>query len=178
MIRLALLMAIVATCAFAQTTTQTTVPPMSKDSAVLVNLFSPVYPSLARQANIYGEVIVDVTVHQDGTLEAVVKSGHPMLKQTALDSATQTHFECRMCSTPVSYLLVYSFKQTTAGDCCYASSVPPQVEQEPQSIGPQGQPQTRITIAAEHLCICDPGSVITKRIRSLKCLYLWKCSTR
>jgi len=72
-----------------------------------------------------------------------------MLTPAALDSTKQSRFECRACSAPVSYLLVYSFKLTTAGDCCDAFSVPPQVEQAPESIDPQGRPQTQVSIATE-----------------------------
>jgi TonB family protein len=143
MVRIAFLLAVVAGRVFAQRTPQTTAPPMSNGTAVLVSLFKPVYPLLARQANISGEVRVALTVRPDGTTKAAVESGHPMLIQAALDSAKQSRFECRACSAPVSYLLVYSFKLTTAGDCCDAFSVPPQVEQEPQSIDPQGRPLCR-----------------------------------
>ena len=143
MVRIALLLAVVAGCVFAQQTPQTTAPPMSNGTAVLVGLFKPVYPLLARQANISGEVRVALTVRPDGT----------------------------------TYLIVYSFKLTAAGDCCDAFSVPPQVEQEPQSIDPQGRPQTQVSIAAEQICLCDPAVQLTKkRSRSLKCLYLRKCS--
>jgi TonB family protein len=159
-------------CAFAQQTAP-------KGSAVLVNLFEPVYPPLARQANITGKVSVTVTVHKDGTTAAVVESGHPLLRQAALDSATQSHFECQGCSAPLSYLLVYIFEQTSVGDCCSAFNVPPRVERESPSTDAQGQPLTRITIAAEHVCLCDPSFTVTKeRVRSVKCLYLWRCSFR
>jgi outer membrane biosynthesis protein TonB len=67
MVRIALLLAVVAGCVFAQQTPQTTAPPMSNGTAVLVSLFKPVYPLLARQANIYGEVSVALTVRPDGT---------------------------------------------------------------------------------------------------------------
>jgi TonB family protein len=150
-----------------------------KAEAVLVSFSKPAYPLLARQANIWGEVIVAVTVRPDGTSEAVVVSGHPMLKQAALDSATQSHFECRSCSVPVTYSLVYSFKQTEEGNCCDALSVPAKVEQELQATDRQGTSQTRVTISAEHGCLCDPSFVTTKRkARSWRCLYLWQCSTK
>src|SRR5437868_2798451 len=67
---------------------------LSKHGAVLVTLFQPVYPPLARQARITGEVRVAVTVHRNGTAEVLIESGHPMLKKAALDSAAQSHFEC------------------------------------------------------------------------------------
>jgi TonB family protein len=151
---------------------------VSKGNVILVRLFKPVYPPLARQADISGEVKVAVTVRPDGTTEAALESGHAMLKQAALDSATQSHFECRMCSAPLPYTLVYEFKQIEGPDCCSAFSAPVMVEQAPQSTDEQGHPQTRITIAAEHICLCDPSSTLTMRVRSIKCLYLWKCSVR
>ena len=55
---------------------------------------------------------------------------------------------------------------------------PVTVEQEPQSTDPQGRLQTHVTIAAEHVCFCDPASTLTMKVRSIKCLYLWKCSVR
>jgi len=148
----------------------------SMADALLVDLFKPVYPPLARQADISGEVTVAVTVSQDGAVSAAVVSGHPMLRQAALDSATKSHFECRICSSPVSYMLVYTFKQIEGRDCCSAFSAPATVEQEPRSTDPQGHPQTHITIAAEHVCLCDPASTLIMRARSIKCLYLWRCS--
>jgi hypothetical protein len=50
-----------------------------KANAVLVNLSQPVYPPLARQANIHGNVIVAVTVHPDGKTEVAFESGHSIL---------------------------------------------------------------------------------------------------
>jgi TonB family protein len=147
-----------------------------KGKAVLVNLSQPVYPSLARQANIYGDVIVAVTVRPDGKTEVAFESGHPMLKQVALDSAQQSGFECRECDATASYQLVYSFRLTKGNDCCSAMSVPAQVTVGPPSTDQNGQRQTLITITAEEICLCDPASQLTKKSRSLKCLYLWKCS--
>lgn len=162
---------------------QQAVPPSSNadvpnGDAILVRLSKPVYPPLARQANIWGDVKVAVTVGPDGTAESAVESGHPMLKQAALDSATQSHFECRMCSAPLSYTLVYEFKQIEGSDCCSAFSAPVTIKQEPQSTDERGRPQTRITLAAEHVCLCDPPSTLTMKVRSIKCLYLWKCTVR
>jgi Gram-negative bacterial TonB protein C-terminal len=128
---------------------------------------------LARQANVEGEVIVDVTVRQDGSAEATVLKGHPLLKQAALDSALQSRFECRLCSAPLSYRLVYTFKRTSEGSCCGGMGAPIRVEQEPQSYDEHGRPQTRVTISAEKICLCDPSFTVTKKVRSPKCLYLW-----
>lgn len=178
---MALLLAGVAFSEARSSAQQTPFPVQSeatKGEVVLATLSNPTFSPLARQANVEGEVIVDVTVRQDGSTEATVVKGHPLLKQAALDSALQSRFECRVCSTPLSYTLVYTFKRTSEGSCCDGMGTPVKVEQEPQSYDERGQPQTRVTISAEKICICDPGSTVTKKVRSLKCFYLWKCSSR
>ena len=150
----------------------------AKGEVVLTSLSKPAFSPLARQANVEGDVIVDIVVRQDGSTEATVVKGHPLLKQAALDSAMQSRFECRMCSAPLSYTLVYTFTRTSEGSCCDGMGAPVKVEQEPQSYDERGRPQTRVTISAEKICLCDPAVTLTKKVRSLKCLYLWKCSTR
>ena len=147
-----------------------------KGDASPIKLSQPVYPALARQANIHGDVIVAVTVHPDGKTEVVFESGHPMLKQAALDSAEQSRFECRECASMASYQLVYSFRLTKGNDCCSAMSVQAQATLEPPLTDQNRRRQTFITITAEEICLCDPASELTKKSRSPKCLYLWKCS--
>jgi hypothetical protein len=145
-------------------------------AVALTSLSKPIFSPLARQANIEGEAIVDVTVREDGSIDATVVKGHPLLKQSALDSAMQSRFECRGCSSPRSYTLIYSFKRTSEGNCCDGIGAPVNVEQEPQSYDERGRPQTRVIISAEKICLCDPAATVTKKVRSPKCLYLWKCS--
>lgn len=161
-----------------QQTPHTVQPDATKGDVVLLTLSKPTFSPLARQANVEGEVIVDVTVRPDGSSEASVVKGHPMLKQAALDSAMQSRFECRMCTAPLSYTLVYTFTRTSEGSCCDGIGAPVKVEQEPQSYDERGRPQTRVTISAEKICLCDPSFTLAKKVRSLKCLYLWECSTR
>ena len=110
----------------------------SNGVAVLQTLYPPTIPPLARVANVEGEVTVHVTVHPDGRTEASVLAGHPMLKQAAIDSATQSHFECSGCREPVTYSLVYVFKRTSGGDCCSGLANPVSVEQMPESLDPEG----------------------------------------
>jgi Gram-negative bacterial TonB protein C-terminal len=105
---------------------------------------NPTFFPLARQANVEGNVIVDVTVGQDGSTTGTVVKGHPLLKQSALDSAMQSRFECRLCSAPLSYTLVYTFKHTSEGSCCYGMGAPINVVQEPQSHDEQGRSQTKL----------------------------------
>ena len=176
--RALLLVAIAVAVCLAQQTTRPVQPDATKGEVVLSSLSKPTFSPLARQANVEGEVIVDVAVRQDGSTEATVVKGHPLLKQAALDSAMQSRFECRACSTPLSYTLVYVFKRTSEGNCCDGMGTPVKVEQEPQSFDERGRPQTLVTISAEKICLCDPSFTVTKKVRSLKCLYLWKCSTQ
>ena len=158
---------------------QTPLPMQSettKGEVVLVSLSKPAFSQMARIANVEGEVMVNVTVRQDGNAEATVMKGHPLLIKAALDSANESRFECRGCSGPLTYQLVYTFKRTSESNCCDGMGASVKVEQGQQSYDEQGRPQTRVTISAEKVCLCDPG--FTVKVRSLKCLYLWKCSAR
>ena len=109
---------------------------------VLTKLAPPVYPPLARQARIAGDVRIDLVIRRDGSVEsAVLFSGHPMLAPAALESAKKSQFECRGCSDSAkSYSLTYTFGFLDDSGC--------------------------------------KSVVEERRVRSSKCLYLWKCDTR
>jgi TonB family protein len=146
-----------------------------KSEVVLSKLFPPVYPRLAQQAQITGDVELALHVRRDGGVEsAEVLSGHPMLKQAALDSAKQSQFECRLCgeaSTP--YSLTYQFRITPRDppkDCSGTEvEVPPPAEVDIS--------KHQVAVSAWQLWTCDPA-VALHRVRSAKCLYLWKCGHR
>ncbi len=153
-------------------------PARPTGEVVLITLAKPLYPPLARQANIVGDVDISVTVRPDGTAQSAdVLRGHPMLKQAALESATHSQFECRGCSAPMQYLFLYSYRLNDDGDCCEGYAVTPTVEQQAPTQDGEGRPQTHVNITAKQGCICDPAADITKKVRSSKCLYLWKCGT-
>jgi TonB family protein len=148
----------------------------SKTAVVLNNLYFPVYPPLARQARIMGDVTIQIHIRKDGKVEsAEVVSGPAMLKQVALESAQKSQFECRGCSSEVTlYSLTYAFK---IGDKC--PSYGPKCESVEGSPAKVEQSQGRVEITVEPLCTCDPVEAITKiRVRSPKCMYLWKCGSR
>jgi TonB family protein len=139
---------------------------------ILTKLSPPVYPPLARQARIMGDVKVQIQVRKDGGVESVeLLSRHPILKEAALESARTSTFECRRCGEELTTeVLTFVFELRDNGDCCNLhsrSSIPPEVTTS----------QARVTIAADPWCICDPGAEIQKG-RSAKCLYLWKCGRR
>lgn len=150
--------------ALAQASAPTETPQLG---VVLTKLSPPIYPPLARMASIVGEVKVQVDIRQDGSVASTdLVSGHPMLKQAALESAQKSQFECQGCSQAVTpYLLTYSFEARDDGSCCDAQSRIPEVMQK----------QAHITIVSAKICLCDPGATLTKKTRSAKCFYLWKC---
>jgi TonB family protein len=70
----------------------------SHGNVSVVKLFPPVYPPLAKQARIAGDVQLTLAVRPDGSINsATVVSGHPLLKQAALDSAQRSQFACEKC---------------------------------------------------------------------------------
>jgi TonB family protein len=92
------------------------------DKVVLGKLFDPIYPRLALQARINGDVDVTVAIRRDGSVESArLVNGHPMLAEAALDSARRSTFECRGCTEAVTpYALKYKFQIVSRGqakDC-------------------------------------------------------------
>jgi TonB family protein len=147
-------------------------PDAPGSAVVLTKLSEPVYPALAHLARIQGDVEVRVSVRQDGSVEsAVIASGHPMLAPAASASALKSQFECRGCSEAVTpYALVYTFQFAAA----QATEVPHQ-SQPIQVI----QSQNHVTVLAEPLPIVHVyPTPLLFRVRSVKCLYLWRCGYR
>jgi len=143
---------------------------------VLIKLTQPIYPPLARQTRITGDVELTIEVRKDGTVQsAVVVSGHPVLKQAALDSVQQSHFECRNCSdAAVPVQLVYTFQLAGSESCCTAAE-PGVRNDQPDQVFPRViQSEKHVTVIDRPVCICDPAADVRK-VRSWKCLYLWRC---
>jgi TonB family protein len=140
-----------------------------QSSAFLTKLHHPIYPPLARTAAIHGDVALTVRIRQDGSADSIeFVSGHPMLKEAAIESAKQAQFECRGCkeaAAPCS--LVYTF-QFSDESCCTAPSRPPKVSQS----------EHHVWITTAPFCLCDPSFTVTRKVRSAKCLYLWRCGVR
>lgn len=145
-------------------------PAQSSDAAqsgvvVFTKLAEPRYPPLAPQARIQGDVEVTVGVRRDGSVElAVIASGHAMLKEAALESAQNSQYECRGCNEAVtSYSLVYT-SQLATGDA-----------NQPQAAAVT-QSGNHVTVVAEPtVAIFDVWPI---RVRSAKCLHLWRCGLR
>jgi len=79
-------------------TSSTTVPRLTRSSnaepEVLMHKVAPIYPSMARSAHVNGEVIVRMTIGQDGNVKnAVVEKGPPMLRGAVLDAVKQWKYK-------------------------------------------------------------------------------------
>ena len=173
----ALRVAAVAACCLAVVEGAVTQGPTSTTAhetrVVLIKLSPPAYPPLARQAQLGGDVEVKVAIRKDGSVEsAEATTGHPMLKQAALDSAQNSKFECRDCDEPVtSYSMVYTFKAGENLGLCDE----PKYELMQHSKSELKQAQDHITLVAGPICYQVYNATIRKKVRSAKCLYLWKC---
>jgi hypothetical protein len=134
----------------------------------VMKVYDPVYPQLVHTANVHGDVELLLKIRQDGAIQSVaVVSGPPLLQQVAVESARQSQFECRACTEGVTpYKLVYSF-QLSEGDCCNSPNSPKVTASE-----------NRVLVTNSHFCFCDPAGTVGRKVRSMKCLYLWRCSVR
>jgi TonB family protein len=148
---------------------QSSDPNVLQAAVVITRLAQPSYPPLALEARIQGDVQIALGVRGDGTVEsASVASGHPILGRAALQSAQDSEYECRRCSEAVtSYSLIFTFRLEvpSSGE---SRAIP--MNQVGNHITVIGEPPTTTTTN------CDPPSAF--RVRSAKCLYLWKCALR
>ena len=142
---------------------------------------SSVLPASARIARVEGKVELLVTISPDGTVQSsTVRSGPPMLRQAATDSVMHSTFECIPCKdSSKQFRITYSFvigevitctEEAPAGQVtARATIVYPQVTQSPGLV----------TIVDQAFGTCDFAATVGRiRVRSIKCLYLWRCGRR
>ena len=145
---------------------------MSKAEIVITKHSNPIYPPLARQARIMGDVTIRLGLRQDGSVgSAEVMSGHPLLAPAALESAQKSTFECRGCSdAETPYLLTYTFRIADCG-ASEADTRPP----DPVDTERHGHADVEVVA-----CTSTDSVIIDywTPVRSAKCLYLWKCGHR
>ena len=145
---------------------------------VVAELHGAAYPRGARNAAIQGKVELELHFKTDGTIESldVVHADHPMLVEAAINSARASHFECRNCAGTVpAYSLTYEFRMV--------ASDPEQFCNNPDQQPPPELDASlhKITVLGNEVWTCDPSAAIRRtytRVRSAKCLYLWKCGLR
>lgn len=155
---------------------QSEAQPSTPAPAVIRELSPPIYPPLARQAQIQGLVEIDVVLRRDGQLESEkVVSGHPILMDSALESARKSKYECAGCTeTLTTRRISYSFELGEPVDCtpievpgnpAYALSARSCVRQTGNAV---------VLMATIFQEICGATSIRIPS-RSFKCFYLWKC---
>jgi|SRR5215467_5952120 len=147
--------------------------PSSQGKVILYKLSPPTYPQIARIVRVAGDVEIALRIRQDSSVEsAAVVSGPPLLQAAALDSARQSQFECKQCGQPLTYTLTYHFD--------LAPRDPPKNCNEPEPAPPPAQVDTskhEVIVSAWPTWTCDPSVELIK-VRSVKCLYLWRCGVR
>jgi TonB family protein len=156
--------------AVAESSAQGATAVQTQESVVLSKLFQPVYPPLALQTRITGDVELILEVKADGSLEsAQFVSGHPLLKQAALDSAQRSKFECRNCTQGMRlFQMLYSFQLGPTRYCEEKEAPYPRVVQS----------QSHVTVIDQPVGTCDMAFTVTRtKVRSAKCLYLWRCGS-
>jgi hypothetical protein len=72
----------------------------------------PIYPLLARQARIQGEVVVKVTTDGESVSEAIAQTGHPVLRKAAEDNAKTWKFASH---TPSIFNVTFRYKLMESG---------------------------------------------------------------
>jgi hypothetical protein len=121
----------------------------SREQLNIVNLQAPIYPPMA-----------------SSTVE--VQGGPPMLRQAAVDSATQSRFRVEDGEARRHISLIYRFVLDSPTSCEHDGSYP-RLESD----------RKVITITEQAALLCDPASMIQRvRFRSVKCLYAWKCGSK
>jgi len=146
---------------------------------VLAQLHDPVYPQLARLAHVDGDVELTLKLKQSGVIESVdAISGSPLLQQAAKDSAMQSQFECDGCTAAsVPYTLVYTF-QLGPAEPCDSGSPNSKNAKEVESFPKVTHEGNRVVLVDWAVSTCDAVGELHYRVRSSKCLYIWKCGDR
>ena len=134
----------------------------------IVNLKPPIYPPIARAAHVAGEVDLEISILENGAAGDVrVKSGPQMLREAAVESAKSSLFQAvGLRNDSHSYVLVYKFALEPASCGEGREMSYPHVSYD----------STTVTISDKAVELCDPAADI--RVRSAKCLFLWKCGLR
>ena len=155
----------------------------SAPQVILIKLYPPKYPEIAIMAGTAGAVTLTVSVRPDGIVKSVkIVSGDRALTQAAVQSASQSQFQCRGCTGLTEKSLTYTFRpsQVPADPCCCSSRPGVRKTSPTTQVSQIGD---HITVTAPPLCVCPDACTAAwakshSRFRSAKCLYLWKCGMR
>jgi protein TonB len=85
-----------------------------------MKLVPPKYPPLASKAHVQGKVVLEATLKEDGTVDAIkVISGHPLLVNAAIDCVKLWRYEPSLLNgQPVAVILtaIVTFNQSPLSD--------------------------------------------------------------
>lgn len=164
--------------AYKQNTTDSSA---SAGEVVIAMLSSPVYPPIARQLHITGDVEVTIDVTRDGVIQSSrVTSGPPLLYDASLESAIHTKYWCENCGqSGASLRLVYSFRLVPdPEDPCNPKPTGGQSKKPESHFSEVNVRGTHIELI-EQAPKCNIDNIeIRTSARSIKCLYLWRCTRR
>jgi TonB family protein len=149
----------------------------TQGSVFVAKLAPLLYPPLAKQTRTVGDVQLALVIRADGSIEsASIVSGHPLLKQAALDSAEHSQFVCTKCDkAPRAFQMTYSF-QLGPTVYCTESSLPEEPNEQEESYPRLVQAENHITLYDRPVGTCDLAfKIVERKVRSIKCMYLWKC---
>ena len=150
------------TVVLATTSAQQTTTP-----AVALSRIKVVYPPIAGSARVGGTVTVRVGVRPDGSVsETTLLQDVPLLSDAAVNAASGATFECRQCTEPATpHTITFVFSILASLD----SPPPPVLKQT-------GDASSEVTIFSQSY-LCDHcGGREPPRVRSARCLWLWRCS--
>lgn len=160
---------------FGNLTAQTASTVQQQRGVLMTKLSPPAYPKIALTAHRHGNVVVELRIGRDGSVESAdFVSGDALLTQAALNSAKASTFECRECTSDgVTYRLTYTFRLDV---------VP--IDPIPDNCG-KTAPTTKapkISQETDHVILTSQvgeyfDCVMSKKVRSAKCLFLWKCGS-
>jgi hypothetical protein len=144
-------------------------------SVEMLELKDPIPPTLGLE----GDVRIRLEIGRDGSVvSATATSGKPMLAQAALESAQNSKFLCRDYeSETTTYFMTYTFQagEHPGPGCCIGDTRTNQKRHgtEVRWLG------EHVTVVEPPRCFCScPWPAPLQKVRSWKCLYLWKCGTR
>jgi hypothetical protein len=129
----------------------------------------PVYPPMARIANLEGPVTVEITIEPNDRVSFQKWTGHPILVQADGESLKLSKLACDSCAHMTSFTIVFDFRVSSPECGSFGLNSSPRAVLDTS---------THMTISTDRYCISDPAPDLEKRVRSLRCLYLWKCATR
>jgi TonB family protein len=97
----------------------------------------PVYPPLAKAAHISGAVVVEVTIDESGSVQsAQVISGHPLLKDAAVQAAQAWKFQpTTLSGTPVKVIgtITFNFQMDSTPEVWSLDTAEKEVDRHPDS---------------------------------------------